>query len=347
MAISKIAALVGRGKDKQTEVEDTDAAADEAYAQPVTLNRIALLMREMGYKGKVTEGEDWCWVESATNGTKFNIYAFSDQLLDPDSEARSIQFDGGWGGLSSMDARRFVMLCNRFNHDWRYAKATVSADQDRYSLIVKLDHYCPIGLTDAEFYAVADMYIRLIEDMAKRAFVSNDESLNAQIERHKAATTMMWGPDPDTAEALALYVANARAGYAPSLNSLGEVYECGIEVSQSAPMATHFFTRAAERGNPSAYYGLARIIVETEEDEATLIEAAKFAMLAYRDLPEGQTRAQAGELRDLLMEKLSNEAQDLATRMAADWTPLSFEGGPIDPEPMLDYVQSPPSSALN
>lgn len=347
MAINKIAALVGRGKGKETEIEATDGEADETFAQPVTLNRIARLMQEMGYRGKIAEGEDWCWVESATNGTKFNIYAFSDQLSDPDSEARSIQFDGGWGGLSSLDARRFVMLCNRFNHDWRYAKATISADQDRYSLTVKLDHYCPIGLTDDEFYAVADMYIRLIEDMGKRAFASSDEALNVLIERHKSATTMMWGPDSDPAKALAVYVANARAGYGPSLNSLGEVYESGIEVSESAPMAAHFFTRAAERGHPSAYYGLARILAETEQEEAALIEAAKFAMLACRDLPEGQTRYQAGELRDRLMEKLSSEAQDLATRMVGDWTPLSLDGGPIDPEPILDYVQSSPSKVLN
>lgn len=347
MAINKIAALVGRGKGKQTEAKETDAEADETIAQPVTLNRIALLMQEMGYRGKVTEGEDWCWVESATNGTKFNIYAFSDQLSDPDSEARSIQFDGGWGGLSSLDARRFVMLCNRFNHDWRYAKATISADQDRYSLTVKLDHYCPIGLTDDEFYAVADMYIRLIEDMGKRAFASSDEALNMMIERHKTATTMMWSHDADPAKALAIFMANARAGYGPSMNSLGDVYECGIEVSESAPMAAHFFTRAAERGHPSAYYGLARIFAETEQDEAILVEAAKFAMLAYRDLPEGQTRHDAGDLRDRLMEKLGTDARELAERLVGTWAPMAFEGGPIDPEPVLDYVRTPPSSALN
>jgi hypothetical protein len=347
MVINKIATLVGRGKGEDAEIEATDGQADEAFAQPVTLNRIALLMQEMGYRGKIAEGEDWCWVESATNGTKFNIYAFSDQLSDPDSEARSIQFDGGWGGLSSLDARRFVMLCNRFNHDWRYAKATISADRDRYSLTVKLDHYCPIGLTDDEFFAVADMYIRLIEDMGKRAFASSDEALNVMIQRHKTATTMMWSHDADPAKALAIFMANARAGYGPSMNSLGDVYECGIEVSRSAPMAAHFFTRAAERGHPSAYYGLARIFAETEQDEAILIEAAKFAMLAYRDLPEGQTKHNAGELRDRLMEKLGTDARELAERLVGTWAPMAFEGAPIDPEPVLDYVRTPPSSALN
>lgn len=112
-------------------------------------------------------------------------------------------------------------------------------------------------------------------------------------------------------------------------------------------MASHFFARAAERANPSANYGLARIIVETEEDEAAMIEAAKLATLAYRDLPRGQTKYQSGELRNRLLEKLGSEAQDVATRMAAEWTPLSFEGGQIYPKPILDYLQSPPSIALN
>lgn len=347
MADNKIPAQVGRGESNGNEASPSGAEADEPFVQPVTLNRIALLMQEMGYRGKVTKGEDCCWVESASNGIKFNIYAFCERPLDPDSEARSIQFDGGWGGLSSWDARRSVMLCNRFNHDWRYAKAFVSADQDRYNLTVKLDHYCPIGLADEEFCVVADMYIRLLEDMAKRAFASSDESMNAMTECHKAATTMMWSHDGDPDKALAIFVANAHAGYGPSLNSLGVLYECGIQVSESAPMAAHFFTRAAERGHPSAYFGLARILAETEQDEAILVEAAKFSMLAYRDLPEGQSRDDAGELRDRLMEKLGSDAQDLAMRLASAWMPLASEGGPIDPEPLLDYVQSPPSSTLN
>ena len=347
MAINKIAALADRGKGKGAETAATAVEADETIAQPVTLNRIALLIQEMGYRGKVAEGEDWCWVESATNGTKFNIYAFSDQRSDPDSEARSIQFDGGWGGLSSLDARRFVMLCNRFNHDWRYAKATISADGDRYSLIVKLDHYCPIGLTDAEFYAVADMYIRLIEDMAKRAFAPSDEALNVMTARHKEAGTMMWGNDHNPSKALAIYVANARAGYSPSMSTVGEIYEYGIEVSQSAPMAVHFLTRAAERGHPDAYYGLSRILAENEQDEAMLVEAAKFAMLAYRDLPEGPRRYEAGELRDRLMEMLCGNAQDLVKGLVGTWEPMAFEGAPIGREPILDHIQPSPSKALN
>lgn len=345
MAINKIASLVGRGKSKAEEASVTEIV--EAGIQPITVNRIALLMQDMGYRGKVVHGDDWCWAESATNGNKFSIYAFSDQLADPESEARSIQFDGGWGGLSSYDARRFLMVCNRFNHDWRYAKATVSTDHDRYSLSVKLDHYCPNGLTDEEFCAVADMYIRLIEDMAKRTVAVGDDAFGALLERHNEAVSLMWGAESDPARALGIYLANARSGYGGSMNSLGDLYEHGAEVGQSAPAAAYFFAQAAERGQPSAYYGLARILGESAQDESILVEAAKYALLASRDLPDGQSKCRAEILRDELMQKLGDDAQEAAIKLAGNWMPLTFEGGPLENAPIHDGVQSPPSSVLN
>ncbi len=315
--------------------------------QPITVNRIALLMQEMGFRGKVVHGEDWCWAESATNGIKFIIYAYSDQLADPNGEARSIQFDGGWGGLSSFDARRFVRVCNRFNHDWRYAKATVATDHDRYSLSVKLDHYCLNGLTDEEFCAVADMYIRLIEDMAKRTVAIAEDSLNAHVERHNEAEGLMWGAESDPERALSIYLANARSGYGGSMNSLGDLYEDGAEVGQSVATAAYFFAQAADRGQPSAYYGLARILSEAAPDEAILVEAAKFALLASRDLPDGQSKCGAEVLRDELMQKLGDDAKETALYLAENWMPLSFEGRPLENGPIRDSVQSPPSSVLH
>lgn len=345
MAFKKIASLVDRGKTKGEEASVEEVI--DAENQPVTVTRIALLMQEMGYRGKVIHGDDWCWVESATNGNKFSIYSFSTDLADPNSQARSIQFDGGWGGLSAFDARRFLMVCNRFNHAWRYAKATVLSNNDRYSLSVKLDHYCPNGLTDKEFYAVADMYIQLIEDMIKRTADVEDDALKALLERHNEAVGLMWGTESDPEQALSIYLANARFGYGGSMNSLGDLYEHGAEVGQSASAATYFFARAAERGQPSAYYGLARILSGAAVDEAISVEAAKYALLAARDLPEGQSKHSAEMLRDELMRKLGAEAQKTALNLAEDWMPLSFEGGPLENGPIHDNLQSPPSSVLN
>lgn len=345
MPINKIAPPIGRGKSKIKDAPSTETV--EAGCHLITVSRIASLMQEMGYRGKVIIGEEWSWVESATNGTKFRIYGFSEEMSDPDSEARSIQFDGGWGGLSSYDARRFLMVCNRFNDDWRYAKASVATDHDRYSLSVKLDHHCPNGMANDDFRAVADMYVRMFDDMAKRTMSVVGDTFSALIDRHKEATGLMWGADADPDQALAIYLENARAGYAGSMISLGDYYENGIDSAESAPVAAHFYTRAAERGQPSAYYGLARILAKDAQDEAIILEAAKFALLACRDLPDGQNRHGAEMLRDQLLDKLSNDAQEMAIKLAGTWLPLTVEGGPIDAEPVLDYGRSPSSSTLN
>lgn len=345
MPTSKIDPLVSGGEHGSSVV--TAIGGEPPQSQPITVNRIALLMQDMGYRGKIIHGGDWCWVESAANGNKFSIYVFSDQLADPNSAARSIQFDGGWGGLSSYDARRLLLVCNRFNHVWRYAKATVASDNDRYSLSVKLDHYCPNGLTNEEFFAVADMYIQLIEDMAKRTAAIEDNALNTIVERHNEAVGLMWGSESDPEQAFSIYLANARSGYGGSMNSLGDLYEHGVKVSKSVQTAAYFFAQAAERGQPSAYYGLARILSAGAPDKAIMIEATKYALLASRDLPEGQSKYRAEMLRDELMQKLGDDARQTAENLAGNWMPLVFEGGPIENGPIYDSKRTPPSTVLN
>lgn len=345
MAVNKITSLAARGEVRESNTSPTQPILAENQA--ITVNRIAVLLQDMGYRGKVVHGEDWCWAESSTNGVAFSIYAFSDQLADPDSEARSIQFDGGWGGLSAYDARRLLMVCNRFNHDWRYAKATVVVDKDRHSLTVKLDHHCPNGLADKEFYDVAEMFIQLFEDMAKRMAALAHHALSAIVKRHNEAVGLMWGSESNPQEALEIYLENAHSGYGGSMISLGDLYEHGAAVGQSTETAAYFFARAAERGQPSAYYGLARVLSESTPDEAILAEATKYALLAVRDLPDGPSKRGAEMLRDNLMTKLSDDVRERALRLASDWVPLNFEGGPIENSPLHDGIQSPPSSVLN
>lgn len=345
MGVNKIISAIDQRKNDADLISVSETI--ETENRPITANRIASLLQEMGYRGKVIHGDNWCWVESSTNGVVFSVYSFSDKLADPDREGRSIQFDGGWGGLSAYDARRLLMACNRFNHDWRYAKATVVADKDRHSLTVKLDHHCPNGLADKEFYDVAEMFIRLFEDMAKRMAALAHHTLSAIVKRHNEAIGLMWGSEGNPQEALEICLENAHCGYGGSMISLGDLYEHGAEVCQSAETAAYFFARAAERGQPSAYYGLARVLSESTPDEAILVEATKYALLAVRDLPDGPSKRGAEMLRDNLMTKLSDDVRETALRLASDWEPLNFEGGPIENSPLHDGIQAPPSSVLN
>ena len=58
-------------------------------------------------------------------------------------------------------------------------------------------------------------------------------------------------------------------------------------------------------------------------------------------------KCRAEMLRDELMQKLGDEAQETAINLAGNWLPLNFEGGPLEDGPIHDSVQSPPSSVLN
>ncbi len=88
------------------------------------------------------------------------------------------------------------------------------------------------------------------------------------------------------------------------MSSVGELYEYGAEVEKSAPAAAYFFAQAAERGQPFAYYGLARILSESAGGEPILIEAAKYALIACRDRVDDAARSRAERLRDEIMQKL-------------------------------------------
>lgn len=314
----------------------------------ISVSRIAQLMQEIGYRGKLVSGDNWSWVESAANGIKFHIYAYSETYDGPETPARSIQFDGGWGGITSYDARRFLKICNRFNHEWRYAKATIATDNDRFSLSVKLDHFCPEGISDDEFFAVADMFIRLIEDMAKRTSALSSEDSGALAERHRKAVSLMWGADANPAAAVAAFSKNAQAGYSNSMCRLAQLYEDGLEVKQSTNAAIYFFSRAAERGQPTAYYGLARMLAASgTEEEDVLIEAAKYAILAARDLPAGRTQNLAEALKELIFETLSEEACSTSIELASAWSPLVYEHAHAEEAMAIDGVPSTPSSTLN
>lgn len=309
--------------------------------------RMAELMQAMGYWGKVAKGDNGGWVESAANGNKFHIYGFLLDPDDPNSALRSIQFDGGWGGLSAYDAGRLLPACNQFNFEWRFAKAAVSSQNGSYSLGVKLDHYCPNGLTDDEFYGIADMYVRLIQEMEKQATLRTDSRLYALVERHNEAVRLMYGAETQPVQAVNIYLENARSGYGGSMKSLGNLYEQGAEVSRSIPVAAFYFTQAAERGQPSAYLGLARVLSYGDEDEAVLVEATKFALLACRDLPDGQNKWQAEMLRDKLMQRLDHDAQETAAVLACSWKPLIFEGGPLEDNPIIGSDKMSPNRVLN
>jgi len=139
------------------------------------------------------------------------------------------------------------------------------------------------------------------------------------------ALLKQWGENPDPTEAFRLYHASADLGFAGAQNNLGDHYERGQVVPQTDVGAVYWYTRAAERGEPTAYLGLASVLGNCEVGDDLLIEALKYAVLAKALLPDGGNKDLAVVLQGIIAAKLSGKAQaELSTRIL-NWEPLMQE----------------------
>ena len=134
-----------------------------------------------------------------------------------------------------------------------------------------------------------------------------------------------WGPNPSLPEVVRLYRESAADGFAGAQNNLGDLYESGEGVKRNDKFATYMYTRAAERGEPTAYLSLATFLIEGADDDAILIEALKFALLAERHLPDGQNKKTAATAIRHIAVRLSADQRRTAAELAASWRPLYQE----------------------
>ena len=94
---------------------------------------------------------------------------------------------------------------------------------------------------------------------------------------------------------------------------------------KSDEFAVYWYTRAAERGEPTAYLSLATLLSEKSVDREMLIEAAKFAFLAIEKLPEGFNMKTAKDCLSSLKSLLTEDDFALAEARAKSWSPLYQE----------------------
>lgn len=134
-----------------------------------------------------------------------------------------------------------------------------------------------------------------------------------------------FGPNPSITEAAKLYRLSADEGYAGALNNLGDMYEEGIGVEADEKFAVYLYTRAAERGEPTAYLSLSNFLAKGSSDEAVLIEAVKFGMLAVLNLQDGKNKDYAMRNLKLLTKQVSKQGYARAVELAHAWQPLYQE----------------------
>jgi hypothetical protein len=138
------------------------------------------------------------------------------------------------------------------------------------------------------------------------------------------------GSPPAYEAAAQSYRQSAVIGFAGAQNNLGNLYGTGKGVPKSDKAAIHWYTRAAERGEPTAYLSLANALSEGTEDTEVLVEALKYATLAYTFLPEGQNKAAAEVLATALTAKLTDADRRRVLELVTRWVPLYQEGRLLD-----------------
>jgi TPR repeat protein len=122
-----------------------------------------------------------------------------------------------------------------------------------------------------------------------------------------------------------LYRLSANDGYAGAQNNLGDLYESGGGTTKSDIVAAYWYTRAAERGEPTAYLSLATLLSEKTDNQNVLTEALKFAYLAFEYLSEGTNQNTAADTIKKIEAILTQDFKVTAQDLAKNWEPLHQE----------------------
>jgi TPR repeat protein len=122
-----------------------------------------------------------------------------------------------------------------------------------------------------------------------------------------------------------LYRLSANDGYAGAQNNLGDLYESGDGTAKNDIFAAYWYTRAAERGEPTAYLSLATLLSEKTNNQNVLTEALKFAYLAFENLPEGTNQNTAADTIKKIEAILTQDFKVTAQYLAKNWEPLYQE----------------------
>lgn len=163
--------------------------------------------------------------------------------------------------------------------------------------------------------------------MPDRAFLQTQSMRPTEhaIHLYSSALEKQFGERKDLAEAVALYRQSANLGFSAAQNNLGDCYQKGEHVPQSDAVALYWATRAAERGEPTAYLGVAQVLFRNAVDHETATEALKYAALARFHLPSGGNKDIATLLESLLVKSLPQDLCELAYELAGAWEPLYQE----------------------
>ena len=310
---------------------------------------VAEVIRDLGYKAKVHEMEKSFFIESATSGMRLYLYCWPDTTDEKniDADISLIRFRAGWYELVDFNETEIDALCNWYNANQPFTKLYRRNDETSFDLILEADLYVMDGMSAEAFANRFNRFIGQLE-YANRCFRQCRYTSKSEImERHNKAVEILQSFSPDVDEAVGLYRQNAHLGYAGSQNNFGDLFEKGSGVPKDDLMAVYWYTRASERGEPTAYYSLASILEASRSNADSLTVAAKYAILASDQLPEGRNKFASMQLRDSLKELLDPKFYDFAEELAARFKPIYEEKWIMGDAPGGSIFTTNGSNSLN
>ena len=284
---------------------------------------VAERLQVMGYRGMI-DHEGRPSVHTAASGYNFAIYFYEAVDGDPNNGFAAYMFDLGVRTSRFSNYAQLAELCGRFNYEHRYVKAFLSGPIGNQAVVLQMDSRVNVRPLDA-FNEAFDFFLFALRKFDE-AIIRSDAYVGDQLHiKHTNAINCLWGSERNPEEAVQLYREAAQEGYAGSQNNLGDLYETGKFIAKSQSYAIYWYTRSAERGEPTAYFSLATLLSELADDEFMIIDAAKFAILAIEGLPEGVNKTTAqkcfADIQKVLTEHQFCQAEDLAR----NWKPLFQE----------------------
>lgn len=317
---------------------------------PFLIADIAEMLHGLGYKGRVVLGEEHSYVESATSGDEFLVTCYSaaaKPLATAEEPIEFIRFQCTWFRLVDQNEPELDSLCNWFNAVYPFSKLYRGASDYGPYLTLEAEVYVYDGMPTEKMQRHLSRYINHA-DMTKLAISRCRRISRAEIsERHNRALEFVHGLEKNFEEAAKLYRENAHLGYAGSQNNFGDMFEEGLGLPQDELLAVYWYTRAAERGEPTAYLSLATLLSKSTDNVDAEVMAAMYANLAVALLPEGTNKKSAEATRDELRDRLVPEAFRYAEQLARDFRPLYNERATMGdtPGPLLTKIEQ--STALN
>ena len=299
----------------------------------LSVRRVVDRLQEGGYKAKVFSRDGRAWIESGAHGLNFEVIFYAGEDLEQPDACKSMAFDLTLGPYRKRNIDLLSNVCNEFCRKMRYVKAFVINREHDMLVSIQMDTLASGGVSDIFIDDAINAFVWFMADFSKLLRDAIDRT-HDYSSYHTAALDAIWGVEKNPERAFFLYSTAAYGGFAGSQNNLGDMYETGLGCVESEVVAMHWYTRSAERGEPTAYFSISTLLLETKNATPDiLITAAQFAILALERLPDGKNKASAQETLAKISEHLSEDQISHARALAEGWKPLFQETGLMGDSP--------------